>query len=210
MNGNQAYILSKSYTDKAMAVTGVGFKQYGILPDTEITGAIVQYTGETNSELTNGFIYRFDGTKWVNIPVQEIPSNNVRCTVSKTGYVTTLRAEDEMGVTTTYIIDGKDGIDGVDGISPTLTIAEDGNWVINSINTGVPARGEKGEKGDGFKISATYADTDEMVSHTDEIEDSTVVIVESTNTMFIRLEDYDGGDYLGWMEIGGLGDLTVI
>ena len=184
--------------------------QLSTLPAEYSTTKIVQYIGETVGDLTNGYFYRFNGTKWENVLIQPMPMSGVRCTVSKSGYVTTLRAEDELGVTTTYIIDGKDGIDGIDGISPTLSISEEGNWIINSIDTGRPARGEKGEKGDGFKISATYADTDEMVAHTDDIPDSTVVIVESTDTMFIRLEGYSKGDYPGWMEIGGLGDLTVI
>lgn len=184
--------------------------QLSSLPSTYSTTKVVQYIGEDTPDLKKGYFYKFNGTNWENIIVQPMPEGGVRCVVSKSGYVTTVRAEDSMGVTTTYITDGKDGVDGVDGISPTLSISEEGNWIINSIDTGRPARGEKGEKGDGFKISATYENVDDMVADTENVKDSTVVIVESTNTMFIRLDDYTGGTYEGWMEIGGLGDLTVI
>jgi hypothetical protein len=69
--------------------------------------------------------------------------------VAKNGYVTTVTAEDARGTTVTYIADGKDGVDGVDGLTPTVSIGSNGTWVINSIDTGVKATGEKGERGEG-------------------------------------------------------------
>lgn len=41
---------------------------------------------------------------------------------------------------------GADGKDGKDGLTPS--IGENGNWWIGEIDTGVPARGEDGDKGD--------------------------------------------------------------
>ena len=43
--------------------------------------------------------------------------------------------------------DGRDGRDGKDGLVPY--IGDNGNWFIGDEDTGVPARGDKGEKGDG-------------------------------------------------------------
>lgn len=44
--------------------------------------------------------------------------------------------------------DGKDGKDGKDGESPTITISDDGYWVINGVKSNVKATGEDGQKGD--------------------------------------------------------------
>ena len=39
-------------------------------------------------------------------------------------------------------IDGTDGTNGVDGITPTIVVDPfTGNWVINGVNTGIPAQG---------------------------------------------------------------------
>ena len=53
------------------------------------------------------------------------------------------------------IVNGKDGIDGIDGAagqdgkSPVITIdPETNNWIIDGVDTGVCAKGEKGDKGD--------------------------------------------------------------
>lgn len=193
-------------------VEGGDFIQKSTLPaaSASLTGVIYQYVGNDTIDLKKGYFYKCDGSKWEYCPVQKTEAESISLKVSKQGYVTTVVAEDPSGKTTSYIIDGKDGVDGVDGVSPSLTIGETGNWVVNSVDTGVPARGEKGERGEGFKISATYATPTEMVEATDDTPDSTVVLVESTNTMFIRLIGYDKGEYLGWMEIGGFGDMTVI
>lgn len=42
---------------------------------------------------------------------------------------------------------GKDGKDGDDGESPTITISDDGYWVINGVKSNVKATGQKGEDG---------------------------------------------------------------
>lgn len=38
---------------------------------------------------------------------------------------------------------GNDGKDGEDGESPTITISEDGYWVINGVKSNVKATGQK-------------------------------------------------------------------
>lgn len=42
--------------------------------------------------------------------------------------------------------DGKDGKNGEDGESPTITISDDGYWVINGVKSNVKAAGENGQK----------------------------------------------------------------
>ncbi len=49
--------------------------------------------------------------------------------------------------------DGKDGKDGIDGQTPTVTINEEGYWVINGVVTNVKAQGEAGK--DGADLSGT-------------------------------------------------------
>ena len=46
---------------------------------------------------------------------------------------------------------GKDGKDGDDGESPTITISDDGYWVINGVKSNVKATGQKGEEGQDKK-----------------------------------------------------------
>lgn len=130
--------------------------------------------------------------------------------VAKSGYVTTVTAEDARGTTVTYIADGKDGVDGVDGFTPTVSIGSNGTWVINSIDTGVKATGEKGERGEGFSIDAKYNTAEDMVADTDNVADSKMAVVLATKQLYLRVDGYTDGDYDGWMEIGGIGDLNTI
>ena len=130
--------------------------------------------------------------------------------VAKNGYVTTVTAEDARGTTVTYIADGKNGIDGVDGLTPTVSIGSNGTWVINSIDTGVKATGEKGERGEGFSIDAKYDTAEDMVADTDNVADSKMAVVLATKQLYLRVDGYTDGDYDGWMEIGGIGDLNTI
>ncbi len=52
------------------------------------------------------------------------------------------------------VTNGKDGAQGIqgepgkDGITPTISIGENGNWIINGEDTGINASGSKGDKGD--------------------------------------------------------------
>lgn len=45
-------------------------------------------------------------------------------------------------------IKGKDGKDGIDGYVPEIKIGEDGNWMIDGVDTGVQARGKEGSQGE--------------------------------------------------------------
>ena len=45
------------------------------------------------------------------------------------------------------ITNGKDGEKGDDGATPTVEIGDNGNWIINGTDTGVPATGESGKDG---------------------------------------------------------------
>ncbi len=45
---------------------------------------------------------------------------------------------------------------GVDGNTPVITIGSDGNWYVNGVNTGVKAKGDKGDT--GVSVVDTYID----------------------------------------------------
>ena len=46
---------------------------------------------------------------------------------------------------------GQPGIDGKDGHTPEVTIGQNGNWYVDGVDTGVSAKGEKGEIGQNGK-----------------------------------------------------------
>jgi hypothetical protein len=77
MTGTAAYVLLKNKIDSASGGGGTveykAIKQLDTLPPTETNGTIVQYIGETNSDLTYGYFYRYNGTDWVNCLVQPMP-----------------------------------------------------------------------------------------------------------------------------------------
>ena len=57
--------------------------------------------------------------------------------------------------------DGKDGKDGKDGVSPTITISEDGYWVINGLKSAYKAVGTDGLNGtDGTTPTIEISDED--------------------------------------------------
>lgn len=218
MTGTAAYVLLKNKIDSASGGGGTveykAIKQLDTLPPTETTGTIVQYIGETNSDLTYGYFYRYNGTDWVNCLVQPMPpapDGSAKISVSKSGYVTTVVAEDSIhGTTTVYITDGVNGVDGVDGITPTVSINSENHWVINSIDTGVNATGAKGDKGDAFSIDEKFDTTADLVAATDTVAENKMAIVVENKQLYIKISDYTDGEFPGWMEIGGIGDLTVI
>lgn len=81
--------------------------------------------------------------------------------VSPTVYVTpttagvTITIEDASSKTTAELLNGKDGADGKDGATPT--IGDNGNWYLDTTDTGKPSRGEKGETGDSGVYVGTTA-----------------------------------------------------
>jgi len=171
-------------------------------------GMVVSVTSEEKAYMLVGDDTT-DMDNWKNVGGSGA-ENPTRISVAKNGYVATVTAQDPTGVTKVYITDGKDGVDGVDGISPTVTIGANGNWIINSVDTGVKAQGAKGDKGDAFSIDKKYDTADDMVTDTDNVNDSQMAVVLDTRKLYIRIDGYTEGDYAGWMEIGGIGDLNVI
>ena len=53
-------------------------------------------------------------------------------------------------ISTMDVMDGKDGIDGK---APSITIEANDNWFVDGIDTGIKAKGEKGETGSGFNTT---------------------------------------------------------
>lgn len=67
------------------------------------------------------------------------------------------------GTTSSFVVtngaDGPQGVQGVpgeDGHTPVISIGDNGNWHVDGVDTGVPARGPKGDKGDTGKDAVTY------------------------------------------------------
>ena len=64
------------------------------------------------------------------------------------------------GTTSTFTVtngaNGAQGIQGepgADGHTPVITIGANGNWFVDGVDTGIPAQGPQGEKGDkGVKV----------------------------------------------------------
>lgn len=44
-------------------------------------------------------------------------------------------------------LDSLNGQNGEDGLTPVIEISEEGNWVINGVDTGIKAKGEDGSQG---------------------------------------------------------------
>lgn len=96
--------------------------------------------------------------------------------------------------------DGKDGRDGRDGLSPTLTISDDGYWVINGVKTNVKAEGTTGDAGRGIEklewingeLIVTYTDgtTQNLGSLTKEDENNNGEgTIPSTTLTWTDIED---------------------
>lgn len=123
-------------------------------------------------------LYQMIDQEWVKIGniSGEVVENGTPPSISinKDGYwvidgvVTTIKAQGENGKNGTAGVngtngkdgtagaDGKDGKDGKDGITPTISINEDGYWVINGVVTTTKAQGEAGK--DGNTPSITISD----------------------------------------------------
>lgn len=106
--------------------------------------------------------------------------------------------------------DGKDGKDGIDGLN-----GKDG---ING-EQGIPGMkgdpGEKGERGDSFAIVKIYADSTEMLSDTEPVNNGFLVAIVDTDNALVYLRDsalIEPGDrdYIGYKYITNLRDATVI
>lgn len=115
---------------------------------------------------------------------------------------------------------GLKGADGTDGITPT--IGANGNWYLDTTDTGKPSRGEKGDKGDpGSDANVTKANVIAALGYTPEAVSAQVTtgsnITLADNTEY-RLADvttltltYPTSDFECWMRLNfaASGDITV-
>lgn len=83
---------------------------------------------------------------------------------------------------------GKDGKDGDDGESPTITISDDGYWVINGVKSNVKATGEEGQKGkDGVSIQNI-----EKTSTSGSVDTYTITYSDGSTSTFKVTNGVDG------------------
>lgn len=83
---------------------------------------------------------------------------------------------------------GNDGKDGKDGESPTITISDDGYWVINGVKSNVKATGEEGEKGkDGVSIQNI-----EKTSTSGSVDTYTITYSDGSTSTFKVTNGVDG------------------
>lgn len=86
---------------------------------------------------------------------------------------------------------GNDGKDGEDGESPTITISEDGYWVINGVKSNVKATGQKGEEGqkgqDGVSIQNI-----EKTSTSGSVDTYTITYSDGSTSTFKVTNGVDG------------------
>lgn len=115
---------------------------------------------------------------------------------------------------------GDKGADGANGITPT--IGANGNWYLDTTDTGKPSRGEKGDKGDpGSDADVTKANVVAALGYTPEAVSAQVStgsnIALADNTEY-RLADvttlnlsYPTGNFECWMRLtfAASGDATV-
>ena len=115
---------------------------------------------------------------------------------------------------------GLKGADGANGITPT--IGANGNWYLDTTDTGKPSRGEKGDKGDpGSDANVTKANVITALGYTPRAVSAQVStgteITLADNTEY-RLTDvttltlaYPTGDFECWMRLSfaASGNITV-
>lgn len=84
--------------------------------------------------------------------------------------------------------DGENGKDGKDGKSPTITISDDGYWVINGVKSNVKATGEEGQKGqDGVSIQNI-----EKTSTSGSVDTYTITYSDGSTSTFKVTNGVDG------------------
>lgn len=83
---------------------------------------------------------------------------------------------------------GEDGENGKDGKSPTITISDDGYWVINGVKSNVKATGEEGQKGkDGVSIQNI-----EKTSTSGSVDTYTITYSDGSTSTFKVTNGVDG------------------
>ena len=121
---------------------------------------------------------------------------------------------DKNGTFTTPNLIGKDGKNGKDGKTPTITIGANNNWIVNGVDTGVKAKGEKGDTGSGFNTTRQYSSVSDMMADKNPANNSEIVVVVlgDVGNFYMRLSSYvdPGGITNGYLPIGSAQDISTI
>lgn len=121
---------------------------------------------------------------------------------------------DKNGTFTTPNLIGKEGKNGKDGKTPTITIGANDNWFVDGIDTGVKAKGEKGDTGSGFNTTRQYSSVSDMMADTNPANDSEIVVVVlgDVGNFYMRLSSYidPEGVTNGYLPIGSAQDISTI
>ena len=103
---------------------------------------------------------------------------------------------------------------GKDGKTPTITIGANNNWFVNGVDTGVKAKGEKGDTGSGFNTTRQYSSVSDMMADTNPANDSEIVVVVlgDVGNFYMRLSSYidPDGATNGYLPIGSAQDISTI
>lgn len=86
---------------------------------------------------------------------------------------------------------GEKGEDGKDGESPTITISDDGYWVINGVKSNVKATGQKGEEGQKGKDGVSIQNI-EKTSTSGSVDTYTITYSDGTTSTFKVTNGVDG------------------
>lgn len=107
-----------------------------------------------------------------------------------------------------------DVTNGVDGKAPSITIGANNNWFVDGIDTGVKAKGEKGDTGSGFNMTRQYSSISDMMADTNPANDSEIVVVvlDDVGNFYMRLSSYidPDGETNGYLPIGSAQDISTI
>lgn len=107
-----------------------------------------------------------------------------------------------------------DVMDGIDGKAPSITIGANDNWFVNGVDTGVKAKGEKGDTGSGFNTTRQYSSVSDMMADTNPANDSEIVVVVlgDVGNFYMRLSSYIDPDGItnGYLPIGSAQDISTI
>lgn len=86
---------------------------------------------------------------------------------------------------------GEKGNDGKDGESPTITISDDGYWVINGVKSNVKATGQKGEDGQKGKDGVSIQNI-EKTSTSGSVDTYTITYSDGSTSTFKVTNGVDG------------------
>ena len=118
------------------------------------------------------------------------------------------------GTFTTPNLIGKEGKNGKDGKTPTITIGANNNWIVNGVDTGVKAKGEKGDTGSGFNTTRQYSSVSDMMADKNPANNSEIVVVVlgDVGNFYMRLSSYIDPDGVtnGYLPIGSAQDISAI